>query len=64
MLVSCRVSSDIVSRCLQWDIPIIASKAAPTDLSVQIAEEAGITLIGFVRGDNMNIYTHPQRIQP
>jgi FdhD protein len=64
MLVSCRVSSDIVSRCLQWDIPIIASKAAPTDLSVQIAEEAGITLIGFVRGENMNIYTHPQRIQP
>jgi FdhD protein len=64
MLVSCRVSSDIVSRCLQSDIPIIASKAAPTDLSVQIAEEAGITLVGFVRGNNMNIYTHPQRIQP
>jgi FdhD protein len=64
MLVSCRISSDIVSRCLRWDIPIIASKAAATDLSVQIAEEAGITLIGFVRGDNMNIYTHPQRIHP
>lgn len=63
MLVSCRVSSDIISKCLRWDIPVLASRAAPTELSIRIAEESGITLIGFVRGDSMNIYTHPQRIR-
>ena len=61
MLVSCRVSSDIISKCLRWDIPVLASRAAPTELSIRIAEESGMTLIGFVRG-GMNIYTHPRRI--
>jgi FdhD protein len=62
MLVSCRLSSEIVSKCSRWGIPILASRAAPTDLAVEIAETTGITLIGFVRGDNMNIYTNPQRL--
>ena len=63
MLVSCRVSSDIISKCLRWDMPVLTSRAAPTELSIRIAEESGMTLIGFVRGDSMNIYTHPQRIR-
>lgn len=62
MLVSCRLSSEIVSKCSRWGIPILASRAAPTDLAVEIAETTGITLIGFVRGDSMNVYTHPQRL--
>jgi len=62
MLVSCRISSEIVSKCARWEIPVIASRAAPTDLAVEIAEAAGMTLIGFVRGENLNIYTNPQRI--
>lgn len=62
MLVSCRLSSEIISKCSRCGIPIIASRAAPTTLAIEIAESSGITLIGFIRGDRMNIYTNPQRI--
>ncbi len=62
MLVSCRLSSEIVSKCSRWGIPVIASRAAPTDLAIEIAETSGITLAGFVRGDRLNVYTNPQRI--
>jgi FdhD protein len=62
MLVSCRLSSEIVSKGARWRIPILASRAAPTDLAVEIAETTGMTLVGFVRGDSMNVYTNPQRI--
>jgi len=62
MLVSCRLSSEIISKCSRWGIPIIASRAAPTDLAVEIAEKSGVTLAGFVRGDRLNVYTNPQRV--
>ena len=64
MLVSCRVSSEIISKCSRWGMPIIASKSAPTDLAIEIAETSGMTLVGFVRGDRLNIYANPQRITP
>jgi FdhD protein len=62
MLVSCRLSSEIASKCSRWGIPIIASRAAPTNLAIEIAEISGITLIGFAREDRLNIYTNMQRI--
>jgi FdhD protein len=62
ILASCRLSSEIVSKCSRWGIPIVASRAAPTDLAIEIAETSGMTLVGFVRGERMNIYTNPQRI--
>jgi len=62
LLVSCRISSEIASKCARWKIPVIASIAAPTDIAIDIAESSGITLIGFVRGEGMNIYSNPQRI--
>jgi FdhD protein len=62
MFVSCRLSSEIVSKCLRWKIPIVASRSAPTDLAVEISETSGITLIGFVRGDRLNVYTNTQRV--
>jgi len=62
MLVSCRISSEIISKCSRWGIPIIASRAAPTHLAIEIAEKSGITLAGFVRGDSLNVYNNPQRI--
>lgn len=64
MLVSCRISSEIISACSRWSIPILASRSAPTDLAIEIAEKAGTTLIGFMRGERLNIYTNPQRIIP
>jgi FdhD protein len=63
MLASGRLSSEIVSKCARCGIPVIISRAAPTSLSVEIAESSGLTLIGFARGDRMNIYTGRQRIR-
>jgi FdhD protein len=62
LLVSCRVSSEIVSKCLSCGIPVLASVAAPTDLAADMAGKYGITLVGFVRQERMNIYTNSQRI--
>ncbi|NTU43659.1 MAG: formate dehydrogenase accessory sulfurtransferase FdhD [Nitrospirales bacterium] len=62
MLASGRLSSEIVSKCARWGIPIVASRTSPTSLSVEIAERQGITLVGFIRAERMNIYTHPERI--
>ncbi|MBF0515497.1 MAG: formate dehydrogenase accessory sulfurtransferase FdhD [Nitrospirae bacterium] len=62
MLLSGRLSSEIASKCARWSIPIVASRTAPTSLSVEIAEWAGVTMVGFLRGSRFNIYTHPKRI--
>ncbi len=62
MLASGRLSSEIASKCSIWGIPVVASRTAPTNLAVEIAELRGITLAGFVRGSRMNVYTHPHRI--
>jgi FdhD protein len=48
-----------VNRC---NIPIILSKSAPTNQAVRLARESGITLVGFARGDKMNIYSEEKRI--
>lgn len=63
LLASGRLSSEIVMKAGRWGIPVIASRTSPTSLAVEIAENAGITLIGFVRGDRFNIYTNAQRIK-
>jgi FdhD protein len=62
MLASGRLSSEIVRKCARCGIPLLASRAAPTSLAVDIAESAGLTIVGFTRGDKMNIYTGRQRI--
>ena len=63
LLTSGRLSSEIVSKCAGWGIPVVASRGAPTARAVGIAEEAGVTLVGFMRGERFNIYCHPQRIK-
>jgi FdhD protein len=62
MLASGRLSSEIVLKCARCGIPLLASRAAPTSLAVDIAESAALTLVGFTRGDKMNVYTGRQRI--
>jgi len=57
-----RISSDMMLKAARAQIPVVVSKTAPTSLAVDIAEECGITLIGFARGRRLNIYTHPKRI--
>jgi FdhD protein len=62
MLVSGRLSSEIVSKCARWGIPVIVSRTSPTSYAVEIAETANITLVGFVRGNRLNIYTNRHRV--
>jgi FdhD protein len=62
IITSGRVSSEIVLKAVRRNIPMIVSKSAPTDLGVRLADDLGITLVGFVRGKRMNVYTHTERI--
>lgn len=63
LIVSGRLSSEMVTKAVMHQIPIVISRTAPTFLGVQTAQRHGITLCGFARGKNMNIYTHPSRIR-
>lgn len=62
LVSSGRLSSEIVLKASKREVPIVVSQAAPTDLSVRLSEKLGITLIGFVRGKRMNVYTHEERV--
>lgn len=63
LLVSGRISSDIVLKSARCGIIVIVSRAAPTSLAVEISEKTGITLVGFMRGERMNVYSEKQRIR-
>jgi FdhD protein len=57
-----RQPSEMIYKCRNAGIPIIATKGVPTALAVEIAEDAGIAIAGLVRGDTMIVYSHPERI--
>lgn len=62
LLTSGRISSEILVKTSRAGVPVVASRAAPTSLAIRFAERLGITLVGFVRGGRMNVYTYPGRI--
>lgn len=62
LLVSGRTSYEIIQKALLARIPCIAAISAPSSLAVELANQSGITLIGFLRDHSMNVYTHPERI--
>lgn len=63
LLTSGRVSSEMLAKAAKEGVPIMASISAPTDLAISLARSLGITLIGFARGEEMNVYSGEGRIE-
>lgn len=63
ILTSGRITSEIVTKAMNVGIPMIISRQAATDLAISLAAQAGITLVGFARGEKMNVYTNTYRIK-
>jgi len=62
LLVTGRISSEMLRKGALMGCPIIASRNSPTSLSVELAEAAGITLVGYARQGKLRVYTHPYRL--
>lgn len=62
VLLSGRISSEMLVKTARIGAPLVISKSAPTTLALDLADDLGITVVGFTRGHNCNVYTHPERI--
>ncbi len=64
VVVTSRASFEMVQKATVLGSPLLAAISGPTGLAVRVAEQAGMTLVGFARGDRMTSYTHPGRLRP
>lgn len=62
LLVSGRASFELTQKAVMAGIPVLAAVSAPSSLAVDLASQSGLTLVAFLRGDSMNIYTRPDRV--
>ena len=62
MLLTSRVSVEMVQKAAMMGVPVVVAVSAPTGLALRTAETAGITLAAIARDDGFELFTHPQRI--
>ena len=62
LLVSGRASFELTQKAVMAGIPVLAAVSAPSSLAVDLASQSGLTLVAFLRGDSMNVYTRPDRV--
>jgi FdhD protein len=63
LLVSGRASFELTQKAIMAGIPLLAAVSAPSSLAVDLASQAGLTLVAFLRGASMNVYTRPDRVK-
>ncbi len=64
LLVSGRISFELMQKALAGQIALIAGISAPSSLAIELGQESGQTVVGFLRNDGFNVYTHSERIVP
>jgi FdhD protein len=62
LFVSGRSSFEVVQKAAVAGVPLVAAVSAPSSLAVELADQVGMTLVGFLRGRTMNVYAHPHRV--
>ena len=62
LLTTGRISSEMVSKAVKMEVPIVASRSTPTHLAVKLARDWQMTVVGYVRGGKMNVYSRPDRV--
>ena len=62
LVTSGRISTEMVAKAARIGIGLMASRTSPTDKAIELCEQAGITLVGYLRGNSMEIYSHPQQL--
>lgn len=63
ILTTGRISSEMVNKAVRMEVPVVVSRTSPTDLAIRLAESWEMTVIGYVRGKKMNVYTWPERVK-
>lgn len=63
LVTSGRISSEMVAKATRLGIGLLASRTSPTDKAIDLCQQAGITLVGYLRSQRMDIFTHPQQLR-
>jgi FdhD protein len=64
ILTTGRISSEMMTKAIRLGAEVVVSRTSPTTHSIQLAQAAGITLVGYARRTQLSVYTHPERLMP